>query len=183
LAVLRLIVSASFVGNSIGKSPAWSPSEPYELLSLARSTMPSSMTLFSNNRKVQRTRPLGQFGFLLAIENPRNGRCRSLLAAQHSLEALFHQLLAHPVNHGHAGSQSLDDPAVTAPFTSFRDIGLQQYPCRRCAELLPFRSSVSSRSRSSPLSLTTYLFTEISFASMIASVARSCDESESLTDD
>jgi hypothetical protein len=27
-----------------------------------------------------------------------------------------------------------------------------------------------------PLSLTTYLFTEISFASMIASVARSCDD-------
>jgi hypothetical protein len=50
----------------------------------------------------------------------------------------------------------------------------------RCAGLLPFRSSVSSRSRSSPLSPTTYLFTEISFASMIASVARSCDESESL---
>jgi hypothetical protein len=46
----------------------------------------------------------------------------------------------------------------------------------RCAGLLPFRSSVSSRSRSSPLSLTTYLFTEISFVSMIASVARSCDE-------
>jgi hypothetical protein len=41
----------------------------------------------------------------------------------------------------------------------------------RCAGLLPFRISVASRSRSSPLSLTTYLFTEISFAAMIASVA------------
>src|SRR6478609_9963019 len=29
------------------------------VLSLARSTMPSSTTLFSNNRKVQRARPLG----------------------------------------------------------------------------------------------------------------------------
>src|SRR5664279_3495980 len=46
----------------------------------------------------------------------------------HIGQALFHQLLAHPVNHGHAGFESLDDPAVTPPFTSFRDIGLQQYP-------------------------------------------------------
>jgi hypothetical protein len=51
-----------------------------------------------------------------------------LLAAQHRLQALFHQLLAHPVNHRHAGLQSLDDPAVTPAFTGFRDIGLQQYP-------------------------------------------------------
>src|SRR6266481_203117 len=39
----------------------------------------------------------------------------------------------------------------------------------RRAGLFPFRISVSSRSRSSPLSLTTYFFTEISFAAMIAS--------------
>jgi hypothetical protein len=50
----------------------------------------------------------------------------------------------------------------------------------RCAGLFPFRISVSSCSRSSSLSLTTYFFTEISFAAMIASVARSGDESESL---
>src|SRR6266404_332417 len=41
----------------------------------------------------------------------------------------------------------------------------------RCAGLFPFRISASSRSRSSPLSRTTYFFTEISFAAMIASVA------------
>src|SRR5215813_7833364 len=41
----------------------------------------------------------------------------------------------------------------------------------RRAGLFPFRSNVSSRSRSSPLSLTTYFFTEISFAAMIASLA------------
>ena len=69
-----------------------------------------------------------QFGFLLAVKNPRNRRRRPLLAAQHRLEAFFHQLLAHPVNHGCAGLQSLDDPAVTPAFTGFRDIGLQQYP-------------------------------------------------------
>jgi hypothetical protein len=42
----------------------------------------------------------------------------------------------------------------------------------RCAGLFPFRTSASSRSRSSPLSRTTYFFTEISFAAMIVSVAR-----------
>src|SRR4029450_4734459 len=41
----------------------------------------------------------------------------------------------------------------------------------RRAGLFPFRIRVSSRSRSSPLSLTTYFFTEISFAAMIASLA------------
>src|SRR5215831_10127451 len=41
----------------------------------------------------------------------------------------------------------------------------------RRAGLFPFRINVSSRSRSSPLSLTTYFFTEISFAAMIASLA------------
>src|SRR5258708_31840507 len=30
-------------------------------------------------------------------------------------------------NHGNAGVQSLDDPAVTPAPTGFRDIGLQQY--------------------------------------------------------
>jgi hypothetical protein len=50
----------------------------------------------------------------------------------------------------------------------------------RCAGLFPFRISVSSCWRSSPLSLTTYFFTEISFAAMIASVASSRNDSESL---
>jgi hypothetical protein len=103
-----------------------------------------------------------------------------LLAAQHGFEALFHKLLAHPVNHGHAGFESLDDPAVTPPFTSFRDTfnNIRAFSSR-CAGLFPFRISVSSRSRSSPPSLTTYFFTEISFAAMIASLASSGDESES----
>src|SRR6516225_6164274 len=61
---------------------------------------------------------------------------RARLAAQHGLEAFFHQLFAHPVNHGWAGFQSFDDPVVAPPFASFRDIGLQQdprlqYPARR----------------------------------------------------
>jgi hypothetical protein len=48
--------------------------------SLARSTMPSSTTLFSNNRKVQRGAAFGrlgtsqgnQLGLLLAVKNPTN---------------------------------------------------------------------------------------------------------------
>src|ERR1700731_1600299 len=41
----------------------------------------------------------------------------------------------------------------------------------RCAALLPLRISASRCSRSSPLSRTTYFFTEMSFAAMIASAA------------
>src|SRR5882672_3889158 len=51
----------------------------------------------------------------------------------------------------------------------------------RCAGLLPFRISASSCSRSSPLSRTTYFFTEISLAAMIASVARVATESNHKT--
>src|SRR6476660_4952328 len=69
-----------------------------------------------------------QFGFFLAVKNPYNRRCRPLLAAQHSLEAFFHQLLPDPVNHGCTGLQRLDNPVVTPAFTGFRHIGLQQYP-------------------------------------------------------
>src|SRR5882672_11393839 len=68
-----------------------------------------------------------QFGFLLAVKNPSNPRCRPLLATQDSLEAFLRQLLSHPVNHRNAGAQSLDDPAVAPTCTGFRDIGLQQY--------------------------------------------------------
>jgi hypothetical protein len=39
----------------------------------------------------------------------------------------------------------------------------------------PFRTSVSSCRRSSPLNLTPYLFTELSFASILASIANSSD--------
>src|ERR1700730_5666529 len=41
----------------------------------------------------------------------------------------------------------------------------------RCAGLFPFRISASRCSRSSPLTLTTYFFTEISRAAIIASLA------------
>src|SRR5262249_21282433 len=56
-------------------------------------------------------------------------------------------------------------PSETSAFNKIRAFS------PRRAGLFPFRSNVSSRSRSSPLSLTTYFFTEISFAAMIASLA------------
>src|SRR2546422_10810102 len=43
-------------------------------------------------------------------------------------EALFHQLLACPVDHGWAGIQSLCNLAVTPSIPTFRDIGLEQCP-------------------------------------------------------
>ena len=99
------------------------------VLSLARSTMPSSTTLFSNNRKVQRARPLGGLeqakAISLASFSPSKIRATAgiaRLAAQHSLEAFFHQLLARPVNHGRTGLQSLDDPAVAPPGKDFDSI-------------------------------------------------------------
>src|SRR5258705_10876550 len=103
------------------------------VLSLARSTMPSSTTLFSNNRKVQRARPLGGLeqakAISLASFSPSKIRATAGIARGlrlNSLEAFFHQLFAHPVNHGWACFQSFDDPVVAPPFASFRDIGLQQ---------------------------------------------------------
>ena len=57
-----------------------------------------------------------------------NGRRRSWLATQHSLEAFFHQLFADPVNHGCAGLQGLDDLVVAPSFAGFRGVRLQQNP-------------------------------------------------------
>jgi hypothetical protein len=56
-------------------------------------------------------------------------------------------------------------PSETSAFNKIR-----AFSTRR-AGLFPFRINVSSRSRSSPLSLTTYFFTKISFAAMTASLA------------
>ncbi len=66
-----------------------------------------------------------------------------MLAAQHSLEAFFHQLLPDPVNHGCGGLQRLDDPVVTPAFTGFGNVSLQQYPrlqqALRCALALSYQ--------------------------------------------
>ena len=49
----------------------------------------------------------------------------------------------------------------------------------RRAGAFPFWISPRSCARSSTLSLTTYFFTKVSFATMMASVAIRCDKSES----
>jgi len=151
------------------------------VLSLARSTMPSSTTLFSNNRKVQRARPLGrlgtgqgnQLGLLLAVKNPSNGRHRAAACGSTRPRSLLPPVVCAPGKPWMAGFQSFDDPLVAPPFASFRDIGLQQdprleYPARRALSFpnqgfKPFAFLAASR--------TTYFFTEISFAAMIASLA------------
>ena len=121
-----------------------------------------------------------QLGLLLAVENPSDGRHRARLAAQHSLEAFFHQLLARPVNHGRTGLQSFDDPVVTPPFAGFRDIGLQQdprlqYPSRRALSLPDQRFKPFAFLAAQPYNILSLpkspSVTEISFAAMIAPFA------------
>ena len=89
-----------------------------------------------------------------------------MLADKHGIEAFFHQLLAGPGNGVDAGIEGGGDFAVPPSFASFRGIGLQQkralVSCR--VGCLPARISVLSRSRSSSLSFTTYLFSAICFA-------------------
>ena len=104
------------------------------VLSLAASTMPNSTTLLSNSRKLQRAYPSGGLEQARAINRAsfspskirRREGAEGALRAQHRREPVLHPLLAHPVDHGNAGLQSLDDPAVAPPFAVFRNVGLQQ---------------------------------------------------------
>ena len=65
--------------------------------SLARSTMPSSTTLLSSRRNVQRARPFSglgarqgdQLGFLLAVENRSDGRCHAPLYRLNTLRSPY----------------------------------------------------------------------------------------------
>ena len=104
--------------------------------SLARSTILSSTTFFSNNRKVQRARPFGGLeqasAISLASFSPSKiraiagvARCLRLkTASKPSSNSCFRT----PVNHRCAGLQRLDDPVVTPAFTGFGNVGLQRYP-------------------------------------------------------
>jgi hypothetical protein len=56
---------------------------------------------------------------------------------------------------------------------------IRAFSSRPARGLFPFRTSVSSCWRSSLLNLTTYVFTEISFAAILASIANPSDGSES----
>ena len=84
-----------------------------------------------------------------------------------------------PVNHGCAGLQRLNDPVVAPAFPGFGKSAFNSIRAfsKRCTALLPLLISVSSCSRSSPLSRTTYFFTEISLAAVILSVACLATES------
>ena len=151
---------------------------------LARSTICSSTTFFSNSRKVQRARPLGGLEQASAInlvpfspQNPCNRRCRPLLAAQHSLEAFFHELLPDPVNHRCAAliirlSLQPSPASDTSAFNNIRAFS------SRCAALLPLRISASSCSRSSPLSRNILLYRNVLNSHDCLRRIR-CDQSES----
>ena len=92
-----------------------------------------------------------------------------MLADKHGIEAFFHQLLAGPSNGVDAGIEGGGDFAVPPSFASLRGISLQQNAClgQLPGRVLPARISVLSRSRSSSLSFTKYLF------SVICSLVRS----------
>ena len=72
-------------------------------------------------------------------------------------------------DHRWAAIQGAYDPAVAPARPVRRNIGLQQDPRfqKRRARLFPFPISVSSCSRSSAFSRTTYFFTKISFLDMV----------------
>src|SRR5262252_1194521 len=149
------------------------------VLSLARSTISSSTTLFSNSRKLQRARPCGGSeqanAISLASFSPskigdtegRDGFLRLRTASKpssticwrvrYTVVALVSSVLTiwlslHP-----------SPPSETSAFSRIRAF------ISRCAELFPFRIIASSCSRFSVLSLTTYFFTGTSLADMIRS--------------
>ena len=89
------------------------------VLSLARSTMFSSTTVSSSNRKVHFARPFGGGEHVRAISfasaapsKMRGGRVRGMLARQDGLEAFFDQPLAGAVDRRRADIQSFHDAAV-----------------------------------------------------------------------
>ena len=157
------------------------------LCCVARATMASSTTLFSNNRKVQRARPFGGLeqaeAISLASFSPSKIAARQASGAAFSSappRTFFHQLFAHPVNHRMGCFQRPDHPVVAPPFAGVRDIRLEQYaPFSSQALSLPDQRFQPSRS--SALSLTTYFFTAISFPAMLASLASRWRQREQIT--
>src|SRR6516162_2636780 len=71
-----------------------------------------------------------------------------------------------------------DDPAVAPALAALRNVGLQQDSrfISFCAELFPLWIMSSSRLRPSWLNRTTYFFTAISLADMVAPIAVPCDK-------
>ena len=99
-----------------------------------------------------------QPGLLLAVERAAPAGAARALRLD-GREPFFHQLLAHPINHGNAGLQSLDDPAVAPTFAGFRDVGLQQdarlqKPLRRALALADHRVELLTLFRAQPHHIT-----------------------------
>ena len=107
-----------------------------------------------------------QFRLRGPVKDARSGRGWRMLADQHGLEPFFHQLLASSGHRVGAGIEGRCNLAVTPPspaseasaFNRMRALVSSRAGC------LPICVSASSRSRSSSLSFTMYLFTAICFA-------------------
>ena len=65
----------------------------------------------------------------LAIENGFNRWGLALLAGEHRVEPLAHQLLTYPRHHSNVGVESAADLLVGPTLTSFAFIGLEQDAC------------------------------------------------------
>src|SRR5215475_9085524 len=67
-----------------------------------------------------------QLGLLLAIEDRRNRRRFALLAGQHRVKPLLHQLCPDALDHGDVGVECLADRLVRPALTSYALVGLEQ---------------------------------------------------------
>jgi hypothetical protein len=113
------------------------------------------------------------------VKDAWSGRGWRMLADKHGIEAFFHQLLAGPSNGVDAGIEGGGDsqsrhPSPVSEASAFSRMRAL-VSCR--AGCFPARISVLSRSRSSSLSFTTYLFSAICFA--VTKHLRHCRISES----
>src|SRR6516162_10845564 len=143
--------------------------------SLARSTIPSSTTLFSSSRSVHRTYPCG--GLERSAWPPSRRRICAALPASHAacgselprtplppIACARGRPWKHLVSKATMILSSLQ-PSLASETSAFNR--MRALSSRRAGPL-PLRISVSSCSRSSTLNRTTYFFTEISFPAMIA---------------
>jgi len=130
--------------------------------------------LFLQQPQVQTRRPLGGLEQARASvwlpsrrQKSRATPVSPAAAAQHQPRSLPPPVAFAPGNHMETLVSKALMIRLSAPAcTGFRDIGpstIFSPSAAVCAGLLPFRISASSRSRSSPLSRTTYFFTEISW--------------------
>ena len=135
------------------------------VLSLARSTMFSSTTVSSSNRKVHFARPFGGGEHIRAISfasaapsNAWSRRVRGMLAPQDSLEAFFDQPLAGAVDRRSAHIQSFHDALSLQPSPARETSALSRIRAFRtlAAGCLPLLIRASRVCLSSGLRRTTY---------------------------